>query len=70
MLPAASSIRVSIDVAGREIEEPLSLRVPIVDAGLDIADAGRVLPAPTVDENPPAAERVEVAPGRDMVDEA
>ena len=70
MLPAASSIRVSIDVAGREIEEPWSFRVPMDDAGLDIADVGRMLPAPTVDENPPAPGRVEVGPGRDMVDEA
>jgi hypothetical protein len=66
----ASSIRVSIEVAGREIDELFSLRVPIEEAGRAIEEAGRMLPAPTVDEKPPLIERVAVELLRDIVDEA
>jgi hypothetical protein len=66
----ASSIRVSIEVAGREIDEPFSLRVPIEEAGRAIEEAGRILPAPTVDEKLPLIDRVAVELLRDMVDEA
>lgn len=40
------------------------------DAGRDIAEVGRVLLAPMVDEKPPVMERGAVEPVRDMVDEA
>ena len=63
-------MRVSIEVAGREIEGPFNLRVPIEEPGREIADVGRVLPAPTVDEKPPAMDREAVEPVLDIVDEA
>lgn len=63
-------MRVSIDVAGREIDEAFSLRVPIEEAGRAIEEPGRMLPVPTVDEKLPLIERVAVELFRDMVDEA